>query len=75
MKTEKIITSAEKIFQKNENLFQDTHSDDLSDFADLYTKIPEFEKLDGEYYKIDASETDIFAHFIKKFPENFMKIT
>ena len=65
---------AKIFYEKYREKFENVNRENWDDFAELYKKCPEFEKLDEEFYEVMDAEVSILKNFVEKNLSDFVTI-
>ena len=67
-----LLLKAEQEYLINEAGFNHVHT--IEQFSALYKNLKGFELLDSSFYKIHDASMDILEAYIRKYPEQFVKL-
>ena len=73
-KIQNILERAKIFYEKYREKFENVNRENWDDFAELYKKCPEFEKLDEEFYEVMDAEVSILKNFVEKNLSDFVTI-
>ena len=71
-KIRNILERAKIFYEKYREKFENINRENWDDFAELYKKCPEFEKLDEEFYEVMDAEVSILKNFVEKNLSDFV---
>ena len=74
VKIQNILERAKIFYKKYREKFENVNRENWDDFAELYKKCPEFEKLDEEFYEVMDAEVSILKNFVEKNLSDFVTI-
>lgn len=74
VKIQNILERAKIFYKKYREKFENVNCENWDDFAELYKKCPEFEKLDEEFYEVMDAEVSILKNFVEKNLSDFVTI-
>lgn len=73
-KIQNILKRAKIFYETYREKFENVNRENWDDFAELYKKCPEFEKLDEEFYEVMDAEVSILKNFVEKNLSDFVTI-